>query len=281
GSNTEEDPFFERLFIRAETDLLYTSFSEIAFRAVFGFEPAKDQMKEFEALLALTLTNGPGTISAKGAKESVSARNHISTVYAGFMANTGFAHGGNGFEAVAFLLESFKDIKIDDPGIAPDAGILDGIALQAARNYKVYKDKAKSKGESYKRIPCINHPVFKGKEVNIDPREAFVYKEFKAQGIDNAFWDFYHRLVQALFETGVSENVYCVNIDAVIAVITLKLMWKAYKDRTIAEAGMQQIGFVIFLLGRMAGVSAEIADHMDRGQDMDCRTPTSALRFIV
>ena len=71
------------------------------------------------------------------------------------------------------------------------------------------------------------------------------------------------------------------NIDAVIAVITLKLMWKSYKEKTITEEEMQHIGFIIFLLGRMAGVTAEIIDHSDRGQDMDCRTPTGQTKFVV
>jgi hypothetical protein len=31
----------------------------------------------------------------------------------------------------------------------------------------------------------------------------------------------------------------------------------------------------------MAGVSAEIADHRDRGQDMDTRTPVSETKFVV
>ena len=58
-------------------------------------------------------------------------------------------------------------------------------------------------------------------------------------------------------------------------------MWPDYKKNQITKADMQKIGFVIFLLGRMAGVSAEIADHLDRGQDMDCRTPVSETMYVV
>jgi len=140
---------------------------------------------------------------------------------------------------------------------------------------------AQSGAMSYARIPCINHPVFKGKRVNIDPREDFIYKRFKKEKIDNIFWEFYHELVQQLYKNKVSKNVYCVNIDAVIAVISLKLMWKAYKENRITDQEMQKIGFVIFLIGRMVGVSAEIIDHTDRGQDMDTRTPQSELKYIV
>jgi citrate synthase len=261
-------------------DVLSTSITKVAYHIVFGEEPKETYLQEFSTLVALTLTNGAGTISAKGAKESVSARNNISTTFAGFLANTGLAHGGSGYEAVEFLLNSFKDAKIDSP-IKTDLNLQE-IAQKVAIEYKEFKDHAKRKGiMNYKRIPCVNHPVFKGKRVNIDPREDFIYKRFQTEGIDNIFWDYYHELVKELYHNGVSNNVYCVNIDAVIAVISLKLMWDAYQEKRIRYEQMQKIGFVIFLIGRMVGISAEIADHMERGTDMDCRTPLSQLKYIV
>ncbi len=261
---------------------LQGSFSRSAFIYTFGYEPDDKELLEFNTLLALTLTNGAGTLSAKGAKESVSARNHISMTYTGFLSNTGLAHGGSGFEAVEYLMESFEKYSK-----RADIQKLDGVkikklAVDAAVRYKAYKDEQKAKGaRNYKRIPCINHPVFKGKPINIDPREDFIYRKFKTDGIGNVFWDFYHDLVTALHDEGVTPNVYCVNIDAVIAVISLKLMWKSIVKGDMPEDQMQRIGFIIFLLGRMVGVSAEIIDHRDRGQDMDCRTPVGELEFVI
>jgi succinyl-CoA synthetase alpha subunit len=269
--------------IRERTDLnkLNTSFTEVAYRSIFGEAPKGNQLKEFQALLALTLTNGPGTISAKGAKESVSARNNISTAFAGFLSNTGLSHGGNGYEAIQFLLKSFDGIDLTDP---EDTSVADvgEISTRVAIQYKEYKEEAKRKGAgSYSRIPCVNHPVFKGKQDNIDPREDFIYHRFREENIGNIFWEFYHKLVQSLYDEGVSANVYCVNIDAVIAVISLKLMWEAYRENRISDEDMQRIGFFIFLIGRMVGVSAEIIDHRSRGQDMDTRTPQSELKYVV
>ncbi len=254
--------------------------TELAYNIVFNEEPSKEFLMEFETLVGLTLTNGPGTISAKGAKESVSARNNISTAFAGFLSNTGLAHGGSGFEAVEFLLDSFKNTNITDlKAVKFDTKqIADRVALE----YLDFKLDAKKQGVmNYKRIPCVNHPVFKGQRVNIDPREDFIRKKFLGLGIDNIFWDYYHHLVESLYEKGVSSNVYCVNIDAVIAVISLKLMWKAMQEGKMSEQEIQKIGFVIFLVGRMVGVSAEIADHLERGTDMDCRTGQSELKYIV
>lgn len=278
--NSDKSNLLQTLYQQSDLKVLTKSVTEVAYHTVFSEEPKQSYLKEFNTLLALTLTNGAGTISAKGAKESVSARNNISTSFAGFLANTGLAHGGSGYEAVEFLLNSFKDAKVDSPEKAEVD--LNNLAQKVAIEYKEFKLNAKQKGKmNYKRIPCVNHPVFKGKRVNIDPREDFIYKRFQSEGIKNIFWDYYHELVNELYKNGVSSNVYCVNIDAVIAVISLKLMWDAYREKRITDLQMQKIGFVIFLMGRMVGISAEIADHMERGTDMDCRTPVSELKFVV
>ncbi len=282
GIDPLKNPVLRKIRSRRPVRLLKTSFTEVAFQSVFNRAPEGTELQEFQALLALTLTNGVGTLSAKGAKESVSAKNNIATAFAGFMSNTGLAHGGAGFDAVDFLLKSFNRVKFSDPAKIPAASKIKTLSDKIAIEYLEYKQKAKAEGKlTYDRIPCINHPVFKGKPVNIDPREDYIYNYFKNLKINNVFWEFYHQLVHSLYETGVSANVYCVNIDAVIAVISLKLMWFDYKNGRIGKKDMQKIGFIIFLLGRMAGVAAEIADHRDRGLDMDCRTPVSETKFVM
>jgi succinyl-CoA synthetase alpha subunit len=278
--NRTGSPLLKKLDEGTEMNAFTTSVNEVAYHVVFGEEPKQSFLREFSTLLALTLTNGAGTISAMGAKESVSARNHIATTFAGFLANTGLAHGGSGYEAVEFLLESFRETQVSSPENTEVD--LNAVAVKVALEYKTFKLEAKRKGVmNYKRIPCVNHPVFKGKRVNIDPREDFIYKRFQQEGIRNIFWDYYHELVNELYNNGVSDNIYCVNIDAVIAVISLKLMWSSYGEKRITDEQMQKIGFIIFLIGRMVGISAEIADHMERGSDMDCRTPLSEMKFVV
>jgi len=278
----EERPLFKALSAREDTAILSRSFTEIAYEALFNHAPDAIGLREFNALLALTLTNGPGTLSAKGAKESVSARNHISTAFMGFLTNTGLSHGGSGYEAVQYLLESFKGREPEDPADISRPGAIRELARERALAFKEYKEAEKLRGATrYKRIPCINHPVFKGKRVNTDPREAYIRKHLREAGVTNVFWEFYHALVEALYDVGATSNVYCVNIDAVIAVISLKLMWKPWREGRMKEQDMQDIGFLVFLLGRTAGIAAEIADHRSRGQDMDCRTPLKETRYVV
>ena len=97
-------------------------------------------------------------------------------------------------------------------------------------------------------IPGVNHPVFKDKPVNTDPREVFVAELMQERGERNVFHEFYRDVVQALFDQGVSRNVYCVNIDAVIAAWLLKMLWQPYRCRRARRRrALETAAFTIFL----------------------------------
>jgi len=275
------NPLWKKLVDQKLSNLNH-SFTENAFKVLFGRVPEGSELLEFQTLLGLTITNGPGTLSTKGAKESVSARNDISMSFVGFLANTGRAHGGNGFEAIEFLVEQFKDVALPDPGDPAHGLDLKAMATKAAKDYGSYKKQMREVEEgAVKPIPCVNHPVFRGNKINVDPREQFVAGMLKGKGVHNVFWQFYSLLVQALYDEGVTKNVFCVNVDAVLAVITLKLVWKDLQAGRINLRQVQDLAFTLFLFGRTVGVAAEIADHRDRGLDMDCRTPESDLSFVM
>ena len=264
------------------------SFGESAHLALLGKLPSEGELFALSVMLGLTVTNGPGTISAQGCKGAVSAdgpevpnRVQINKAYLGFLGHTGYAHGGNGYEAMAFLMERFKDSGLQDPGIAEHGMDLEAMADDYAKHYKTYKTKAKEAGDlAYAKIPCINHPVFKGKDVNYDPREVFVRDLLKKRGSYNIFHDFYHQLVHALAKYGVSRNVYCVNIDAVIAVTLLKMLWEPYARGELSAQTMEAAAFTTFVYGRMVGDAAEIDDHVNRGRNMDTRTPASKCSHV-
>lgn len=279
--NREYNPHWKKLVDQKLSNLNH-SFTENAFKVLFGHVPSPVELLEFQTMLGLTLTNGPGTLSSKGAKESVSARNDISMAFVGFLANTGRAHGGNGYEAIEFLLEQFRGVELADPGDPAHGLDLKGMANRAARAYGAYKKQAQEVEDAVvKPIPCINHPVFRGNKINVDPREQFVSGMLAEKGVYNAFWEFYRLLVKELYAEGVTKNVFCVNVDAVLAVITLKLVWKDYQAGRISLRQVQELAFTLFLFGRTIGATAEIADHRDRGLDMDCRTPERDLTYVL
>ncbi|ACL57714.1 CoA-binding protein [Methylobacterium nodulans] len=263
---------------------------EIGCLALLGREPADaGDVFVFETLVGLLLSNGPGTISAQGCKGAVSAdgpespeRVQLNKALIGFLTHAGYAHGGNGYEGIAFLIEQFRDSGLADPA-DPDHGIdLQALAGRTAAEYARYKSDRKSAGSlDIQKIPGVNHPVFKDKAVNHDPREVWLHEQLAARGDSNAFHAYYRALVQALFEAGVSRNVYCVNIDAVIAALLLKMLWRPYRTGELSASALESAAFTIFLFARMLGCAAEVDDHLNRGRDMDTRTPASQCRFVA
>ncbi|MFP3566485.1 CoA-binding protein [Paraburkholderia sp. SIMBA_030] len=265
------------------------SLTEICFAALLNLEPGPDDLFAFRTLVGLLLTNGPGAISAQGAKGAVSAdgpespeRVQINKAIVGFLSHTGYTHGGNGYEGIAFLLEAFRDSGLDDPS-KPGQGVdLQLLAERSVQRYAKYKAGQKNAGSlDIAKLPGVNHPVFKDRPVNHDPREVFIADLFGKRGEYNAFHAYYRELVQALFDAGVSRNVYCVNVDAVIAALLLKMLWQPLRRGEFSESDLETAAFTIFLYPRMFGCAAEIDDHLNRGRNMDTRTPASGCRFVA
>lgn len=274
----------------ATDDLLgKRSLTEVAYMALLGLKPEPANLFAFQTLVGLLLSNGPGAISAQGAKGAVSAdgpespeRVQLNKALVGFLTHSGFTHGGNGYEGIAFLLDQFRDAGLKDP-TDPKHGIdLGALAMRYVDEYARYKSKKKTAGSlDIQKIPGVNHPVFKDRPVNYDPREVYVRELFEKRGEYNVFHQYYHALVKALFDAGVSRNVYCVNIDAVIAALLLKMLWQPYRSGSFPESALETAAFTIFIYPRMLGCAAEIDDHINRGRNMDTRTPASQCRFVA
>jgi succinyl-CoA synthetase alpha subunit len=266
------------------------SLTQVASAALLGeAAPTSSHLFVFQTLVGLLLSNGPGTISAQGAKGAVAADGpetpewvQLNKAVIGFLSHSGFAHGGNGYEGIAFLVDQFRDAGLADPG-DPGHGVdLKALAGRYVADYANYKSSRRSAGSlDIQMIPGVNHPVFKDKPVNYDPREVWVRELFTERGEYNAFHEYYHALVEALYKAKVSRNVYCVNIDAVISALLLKILWRPYCSGALSGGALETAAFTIFLYARMLGCAAEIDDHLNRGRNMDTRTPASQCRFVA
>ncbi|HSI60286.1 MAG TPA: CoA-binding protein [Ideonella sp.] len=274
----------------SEAELLGSrSLTDVACVALLGRPPGESDLFAFQTLVGLLLSNGPGTISAQGAKGAVSSdgpeqpeRVQLNKGLIGFLTHCGYAHGGNGYEGVAFLLEQFKDSGLEDPGSAEHGVDVAALAARYVETYARYKADKKTSGNlDIQKIPGVNHPVFKDRPVNHDPREVFIAELMAQRGEHNVFHAFYRALVQKLYDEGVSRNVYCVNIDAVIAALLLKVVWPAYRAGSVRAEALETAAFTIFLYARMLGCAAEIDDHLNRGRNMDTRTAASACRYVA
>jgi hypothetical protein len=252
-------------------------------------EPRPEDLFVFQTLIGLLLTNGPGAISIQGVKGAVSAdgpetpeRVQLNKALVGFLSHSGYAHGGNGYEGIAFLLDQFRDADLADPGDSGHGLDLTALAARYTEVYAQYKSNRKTAGSlDIQKIPGVNHPVFKDKPVNHDPREVFIWDLMRERGEYNVFHDYYRALVQALFDAGVSRTVYCVNIDAVIAALLLKMLWQPYRSGAFPAAALETAAFTLFLYARMIGSLAEADDHVNRGRNMDTRTPASQCKFVA
>ena len=123
----------------------------------------------------------------------------INKAMVGFLTHTGYSHGGNGFEGMAFLLEQFRGKGLTDP-TDPDHGLdLKAMATRLRAGLPARRSaQAKELGTELRALPGVHHPVFKGKPVNHDPRERFIAEFMARQGRYNVFHAFYRELVQAL-----------------------------------------------------------------------------------
>ena len=262
--------------------------ADLCLLAVTGKKPTVEEALPLQILVGLLISNGPGSISAQGAKGAVAAdgpqtpkRVQINKAMLGFLSHCGYSHGGNGFEGMAFLLEQFEGTGLKDP-TDPDHGLdLKKMAREFATGYKRAKANAKEIGAEVRALPGVHHPVFKGQPVNFDPRERFVAEFLEKRRNYNVFHSFYRELVQALHDTGASRYVFCVNVDAVIAALLLALLWKDFQTGTLSRRDLKNAAFTVFLYGRVIGSAAEIDDHLNRGRNMDTRTPVSACAHVI
>ena len=161
------------------------SLTEIAFAALVGTEPAPASLFAFQTLVGLLLSNGPGTISAQGAKGGLGRRARD--------ARAGAAQQGADRLPDPFRLcpwrQRLRGHRLPDRAVPgrrsgrsgdPDHGIdLSALARRYAAEYATYKADKKTTGSlDIRKIPGVNHPVFKDKPVNHDPREVFVRELF-------------------------------------------------------------------------------------------------------
>jgi succinyl-CoA synthetase alpha subunit len=203
--------------ISREERFSHWAMADMLFLALTGKKPTEAEAKPLQILIGLLISNGPGSISAQGAKGAVAAdgpqtpsRVQINKAMVGFLTHSGYSHGGNGFEGMAFLLEQFKDANLQDPTDRNHGVDLKAMATRFAETYKEEKAQSKESGlEGPRALPGVHHPIFKGKPINYDPRERFIAEFMEKRSDYNVFHAFYRELVQALYDTGATRYVFC------------------------------------------------------------------------
>lgn len=129
-----------------------------------GKKPTEAEVLPLQMLIGLLISNGPGSIFAQGAKGAMAAdgpqtpeRVQINKAMIGFLSHSGYSHGGNGFEGMAFLLERFAEVELEDPTNAGHGIDLRAMAREFAQQYKIEKREAKERGGRERR-PSESRP---------------------------------------------------------------------------------------------------------------------------
>jgi len=258
------------------------SFPASVLIAWLGIKPKYDfEITLFSMGLIASMTNGPGTISAQGAKLSASARNNPNTAMIATLATVGSIHGGNGREATRYLIDVFRSTGLVDPYHEKNFSAIKKLAEDKAKEFYLHKLASLESGLDYKKIPCMGHPVFNREMVNYDPRERKIYQYLQSINKKNVFLEYYLELAKELKNIGATKKVLAVNVDAAIASICLGITWPFLIEKKLTMKRALDFPFVTFALGRVAGGAGEFLDHQDYGEDMDMRIPISELRSLT
>jgi len=241
--------------------------------------PFEPQLVE-QALIA-AFTNGPGTISAQAAKLSASAGNEPHTAMIATLATTGLVHGGNGKEAVSFMIGAFSNTPMTDPYDGRHRELVVKTAHEMAAGILKRKLAVAEQDLPLERVPCLGHPVYHKEEVNYDPRERAIAAFLDRSNIYHAFFHFYHELAAAMRELRITPNVLAVNADAAIACVWLGICWPLLCAKKMTKEAAERIPMIAFALGRAAGGASEYLDHADYGLPMDMRQPVTECHVLT
>ena len=213
------------------------SFASVLFLLHKNRLPSDGEERLFNALLIASADHGSGAPSCATARLAASGnRESLSAAVAAGVLAIGDVHGGAG----ALTMDVIRAIS-DDAKVAAD-----GVNAAAAR----YVERAKASGQ---RVPGFGHRVH-----TTDPRVAVLFGMAKDAGVAGAGIDTVLALDAAL---KAAKTDIPINIDGALAAILYDLGFPA------------SAGKLIFIAGRVAGLTAEVAEEHAREKPMRIRIP--------
>ena len=220
------------------TDLMRAAgFVETVFLLHRGRRPSGAERQLLDALLVAVADHGPGAPSCAAARLAASGnRQSISAAVAAGVLAIGDEHGGAGETLMELIAEAIAAGATDDNSI-------DAAAAQAFV-------RARERGL---RVPGLGH-----RSHTLDPRVSVLFDLAANAGIAGAGIRFVNGLETAAKSAG---KPLPINIDGALAAI-------------LHDMGFPPpAGKFIFIVGRVAGLTAEIAEEYTREKAMRIRIP--------
>jgi citrate synthase len=199
--------------------------------------PSPAERALLDAVLTGVADHGSGAPSCATARLAISGnRQSISAAVAAGLLAVGDDHGGAGLGCMELIAEGVALMKTEGLSIADAAARVVAQARQAKR-----------------RLPGFGHRVH-----STDPRTAILFGLAEQGGIAGDGVAFVNALEQAIAS---AVKPLPINIDGALAAVL--------HDMGFAP----EFGRFVFLIGRVAGLTAEVAEELAREKPMRIRVP--------
>ena len=213
------------------------TFTDVIFLLHRGRLPLKEERRVLDAILIGSADHGPGSPSA-AAMRTVATGNRVAPeapIAAGILA-IGDAHGGAGLACMELINRGTEVAERE------------GVSLPIVAGRLV--DEAKAAGD---RLPGLGHRTH-----STDPRTAVLFGMMRDANLSGAGIDFMTALEQAAAE---KIKPLPINVDGAIAAILHDLGFPP------------AMGKLLFIIGRVAGLSAQLIEEYGRERPMRIKIP--------
>ena len=216
-----------------------TSFSSVIFLLHRGRLPTHGERKVIDAILIASADHGPGSPSAAAARTVATGNRRApeAAIAAGILA-IGDAHGGAGLACMELIAAGLARIEAE------------GVSLGDAARRTI--DAARGAGQ---RLPGLGHRTH-----STDPRTAVLFGLADAYNLAGDGVRFMQELERAAAS---AIKPLPINVDGAIAAV-------------LHDLGFPPVlGKLFFILGRVAGLSAQVVEEYTRERPMRVKVPVT------
>lgn len=213
------------------------SFADMVVLLHRGELPTPTERRLIDAILVAVADHGPGSPSAIAARTIATGnRRGIEAAIAGGLLAVGDAHAGAGYECMLVIAEGLERARKESLSLAEAADRL--LAERRAAN---------------RRLPGLGHRYH-----DQDPRTVRLFEMAREAGAARDGVAFVEALAQAARH---QIKALPINVDGAIAAVLYDLGFPPLMAKTI------------FMIGRVAGLSAEVMEEYTREKPMRVRVP--------
>ena len=262
--------------------------ADFLFLALTGKKPTAAEARPLQILIGLLISNGPGAITAQGAKGAVSAdgpqtpsRVQINKAMVGFLTHPATATAATATRAWLSCSTSSAACDLKDP-TDPNHGLdLNEMAMRSPRpiGRKIAIERVRCFGVAGACRVCTTRSSRASPSTTI-----------RASALLRSSWRSAATTISSMPSTASWSRRCTTWRDAVRVLRQHRCHYRGIaaggaleglQVGALAAKDLETAAFNVFLYGRMIGAAAEIDDHLNRGRNMDTRTPQEQCSFVV